>query len=96
MKDRIIGDGGKYNEPVLGRLDGYALNFNLAYYPKGTGFADIQPSEGSVLYGYTYYMDQKAFDLMDNYEYCFDKKIFPEGTLSSNNSSSYFRMKIKL
>ena len=97
IEDRIGKAGGVYQNPVLGLLNGYKLTFNkIATKPKGSGYADVQPEEGSVVYGYAYLMDDKAFELMDGYEACHSKTEFPEGTTDSQDKSHYFRMQVKI
>ena len=63
MEKRIKNRGGKYDEPFLAKLLNYELNFN-----KIPGYADIEPKKESIVYGYAYLMDKKAFLLMDLYE----------------------------
>ena len=96
MEERVGEAGGVYQQPVLGLLKDYKLTFNKAAYPEGSGYADVIPTKGSLVYGYAYLMDEKAFELMDGYEGCFKTTEFDEGTTECKNGSHYFRMKIKL
>jgi len=67
-----------------------------------TGYGNIESKKGSVVYGYTYLMDEKAFLLIDPYENCYinNQNVYKEGKkpsyLAEQNTNHYFRMQIDI
>jgi len=87
MEERIMSQGGVFSPPVLGRLRDYRLEFC-----KGpNAFANILRAANSIVYGYAYKMDNRAFELLDGFEGCKIKVVVPNGYQPSWRGH-YYRM----